>query len=144
MMCISCGCNDPADNHGDTRNITLQDIDAAAQAAGTTREKVLRNISDVTQPAQQNATTSAHSRQDGYLETKGKEGYGRTEERSGEPASANPAQQGYNPTHSGARHAKNQPGTQVETPGRETGTSWGEDQQMGYTTDTPDRRNPAG
>lgn len=140
-MCISCGCNHPADNHGDKRNITLQDIDAAAQAAGTTREKVLQNISDVAQTSQQSTTSSARPRQDGYLET---EGYGHTEERYGEPASTNPAQQGYNPAHSGARHAKNQPGKRVETPGRETGTSWGEDQQMGYTTDTPDRRNPAG
>jgi hypothetical protein len=144
MMCISCGCNHPADNHGHKRNITLQDLDAAAQAAGTTREKVLANISDVTQTSQQNATSFARPRQDGYLETEGTEGYGGTEERSGEPTNTNPAQQGYNPAYSGARHAKNQPGKQVETPGRETGTSWGNDQQMGYTTDTPDRRNPAG
>jgi hypothetical protein len=141
-MCISCGCNHPADNHGDRRNITLQDIDAAAQAAGTTREKVLQNISDVAQSSRQSDTSSSRPRQDGYLETQG-ENYGRSEEHYGEPASSNPAQQGYDPAHSGARQAKNRPGTRVETPGRETGTSWGEDQQMGTTTDTPDRRNPA-
>jgi Mg-chelatase subunit ChlI len=141
-MCISCGCGHPADNHGDKRNITLQDIDAAAEAAGTTREKVLQNISDVAQPSQQNVT-SHRQRQDGYQETQG-EGYGNSENHYGEPANSNPAQQGYDPAHSGVRHAKNQPGKSVETPGRETGTSWGEDQQMGYTTDTPDRRNPAG
>lgn len=140
-MCISCGCGNPTDNHGDKRNITLQDIDEAAQAAGTTREKVLQNISDVAQPSAQSPTS--HRRQDGYLETQGR-GYGNSENHYGEPSGANSAQQGYDPAHSGVRHAKNQPGTRVETPGRETGTSWGEDQQMGQTTDTPDRRNPAG
>ncbi len=53
------------------------------------------------------------------------------------------AQQGYDPTHSGVRHAQNQPGQVIDTPGREVGTSWGEDEQMGSSTDTPDRRNPS-
>lgn len=74
--------------------------------------------------------------QNGYRDTQGS-GYG-------SPAGDNaPAQEGYDPTHSGVRHAQNRPGKSVDTPGRETGTSWGEDQQMGYTTDTPNRRNPA-
>ena len=56
---------------------------------------------------------------------------------------ADMSQQGYDPTHSGVRHAQNNPGQAVDTPGREVGTSWGEDQQMGSSTDTPDRRNPS-
>ncbi len=52
------------------------------------------------------------------------------------------AQQGYDPTHSGIRHARNTPGEVVDTPGRDVGSSWGEDEQMGSSTDTPDRRNP--
>ncbi len=52
------------------------------------------------------------------------------------------AQQGYDPTHSGIRHAQNTPGQTVDTPGRDVGSSWGEDEQMGSSTDTPDRRNP--
>ncbi len=52
------------------------------------------------------------------------------------------AQQGYDPTHSGIRHAQNTPGEVVDTPGRDVGSSWGEDEQMGSSTDTPDRRNP--
>jgi len=138
-MCVSCGCGHPTDNHGDKRNITLQDIDAAAEAAGTTREKVLQNISAVS--SQQD--TRSHSLQDGYLETEG-ESYGSSGKQYAQSPDANPAQQGYDPAQSGVRRAKNQPGTPAATPGRETGTSWGEDQQMGYTTDTPDRRNPAG
>ncbi|GAC1423509.1 MAG: hypothetical protein NVS4B1_06860 [Ktedonobacteraceae bacterium] len=52
------------------------------------------------------------------------------------------AQQGYDPTHSGTRHAHNTPGEVVDTPGRDVGSSWGQDEQMGSSTDTADRRNP--
>ena len=108
-----------------------------------------RSQGDVTQPqsgynqgeynqpgsySQQQDDNSTELR-DGYKDTEGM-GYN----RRGNTA---PAQQGYDPTHSGVRHAQNQPGEPVDVPGRETGTSWGEDQQMGYSTDTPDRRNPA-
>ncbi len=48
-MCISCGCGKPNDEHGDSRNITLQDLDQAAQAAGTTRDRVVENITQGTQ-----------------------------------------------------------------------------------------------
>jgi hypothetical protein len=53
------------------------------------------------------------------------------------------SQQGYNPAHSGVQPAKHQPGEHVDAPGRETGTAWGEDLQMGSTTDTRDRKSPA-
>ena len=53
------------------------------------------------------------------------------------------AQQGYDPTQSGTRRAHNTPGEVVDTPGREVGTSWGEDEQMGSSTDTADRSNPS-
>ena len=53
------------------------------------------------------------------------------------------AQQGYDPTQSGARQAQNTPGQVVDTPGRDVGSSWGEDEQMGSSTDTADRRNPS-
>ncbi len=61
-----------------------------------------------------------------------------------DPQQTNPgmAQQGYDPTHSGTRHAQNTPGEVVDTPGRDVGSSWGEDEQMGASTDTADRRNP--
>lgn len=47
-MCASCGCGQVNDQHGDSRNITLQDLDKAAQAAGTTREGVLQNMEQAT------------------------------------------------------------------------------------------------
>ena len=42
-MCVSCGCGKPNDDHRDRRNITVQDLDQAAEAAGTTRERIVQN-----------------------------------------------------------------------------------------------------
>jgi hypothetical protein len=193
-MCLSCGCGKPDDNHGDVRNITqqdinqrdisLQDLDAAAEAAGTTREKVIENINSGTQsnlphrawdeaqgPSDQSEIDYGISRsekaqghqdvtpdsdtgltrrndvpghehlmRDGYAETQGSD-YGVIHNGVGRPPSD--AQEGYDPAHSGVRHARNQPGKQVDEPGRETGTAWGEDLQMGKTDNPEERRNPA-
>jgi len=49
-----------------------------------------------------------------------------------------------NPNRSGTQPAVNTPGAAIDTPGRETGNAWGNDEQMGSSTDTSDRRNPAG
>jgi hypothetical protein len=43
-MCLSCGCGNPNENYGDSRHITMQDLDQAAQAAGITRDQVVQNI----------------------------------------------------------------------------------------------------
>jgi hypothetical protein len=45
-MCVSCGCNVPNDDHGDERNITLNDLQEAGQAAGIPLDDVLRNIEE--------------------------------------------------------------------------------------------------
>jgi hypothetical protein len=193
-MCLSCGCGKPDDNHGDVRNITqqdvnqrdisLQDIDAAAEAAGTTREKVIENINSGTQnnlphrawgeaqgpsdqseidygisrsesaQEQQNVTPDSdtglthrkdalgheHLMRDGYAETQGSD-YGTIHNNVGRvPGNI---QEGYDPAHSGVRHARNRPGEKADAPGRETGTAWGEDLQMGKTDNPEERRNPA-
>lgn len=52
-MCISCGCGRPNDDYGDSRNITLRDLDQAAQAAGTTRDQVIQNITRGAQASSQ-------------------------------------------------------------------------------------------
>lgn len=44
MMCLSCGCGVPDEDHGDERNITMADIQDAADAAGLTVDEVLDNI----------------------------------------------------------------------------------------------------
>ncbi len=43
-MCVSCGCGQVNDDHGDQRNITMGDLRSAAQAAGTDVQTVARNI----------------------------------------------------------------------------------------------------
>jgi hypothetical protein len=43
-MCLSCGCGEPDDNHGDDRHIILSDLAAAAEAAEITTEEAARNI----------------------------------------------------------------------------------------------------
>ncbi len=192
-MCLSCGCGIPDDNHGDTRNITqedidkrnvtLADIDAAAEAAGTTREKVVDNINATVrrnqphhvwgeakhQPAQddidygqsrgecvdeqqnlpidpdsrltyrKDASGHRHLMRDGYAETE-RAGYGPVENRVGHTRSN--AQQGFDPAQSGVRRSKRRPGEEADEPGRETGTAWGEELEMGET-DNPNRKNPA-
>lgn len=45
-MCVSCGCGTPEDKHGDDRNITLSQLNAAAEAAGITLEEVVENIEE--------------------------------------------------------------------------------------------------
>src|SRR5438270_964918 len=94
--------------------------------------------------SQQTGQSSSDSMQNGYRENQGS-GY---DEEPHSPTlvsddAATRAKQGYDPTHSGVRHAKNRPGERVDAPGRETGTAWGQDLQMGSTTDTRDQKNPA-
>ncbi len=43
-MCITCGCDEPEDNHGDPRHITLSQLRQAAEAAEVDMNQLLRNI----------------------------------------------------------------------------------------------------
>ena len=43
-MCVSCNCGRPNDNHGDSRNITKDQIDQAAAAIGKSPREVAENI----------------------------------------------------------------------------------------------------
>ena len=43
-MCLSCGCGEPDDNHGDPRHITTQMMEEAAAAAEITVEEAANNI----------------------------------------------------------------------------------------------------
>lgn len=45
-MCLTCGCHEPSDDHDDKRNITLHDMQDAAQAAHISVEQAARNIDD--------------------------------------------------------------------------------------------------
>lgn len=43
-MCASCGCGTPNDKHGDDRHLTMEEVEAAAEAAGVSVEEVVRNL----------------------------------------------------------------------------------------------------
>ena len=43
-MCLSCGCGSPSDDKGDPRNITLEQLRAAAEAAGISMDEAAANI----------------------------------------------------------------------------------------------------
>jgi hypothetical protein len=43
-MCVSCACGKPNDDHGDSRNITMDQIKDAAAALGKSPSDVARNI----------------------------------------------------------------------------------------------------
>ena len=45
-MCLSCGCGEPDDNHGDSRHITQQMLEEAAAAAEITVEEAANNITE--------------------------------------------------------------------------------------------------
>ena len=112
-MCVSCGCGRPNDDHGDSRNITLNDLDQAAIAAHTTRDKVLQNMmggSDSTNNQQQDTASSTVQASPGPDNT-------RQSTDSQLPADQPPTTPG-------------QPGKQL---GTESGTAWQESQQMGKT-----------
>jgi hypothetical protein len=43
-MCMSYGCGKLNDDRGDPRNITLNDVDRSAQAAGISRDQAVQNL----------------------------------------------------------------------------------------------------
>lgn len=44
-MCLSCGCNEPDEGHGDERNITTSSLEAAAKAGEVnSTAEVVKNI----------------------------------------------------------------------------------------------------
>ncbi len=58
--CLDCGYGAPNDRHGDDRHITVDDIQAAAQASEITLDEAKRNIIEgLRQTPQAAASTSA-------------------------------------------------------------------------------------
>ena len=43
-MCLSCGCGEPNDNHGDPKHITMDMLEAAAKAAEISADEAAHNI----------------------------------------------------------------------------------------------------
>src|SRR6266436_1843678 len=105
LMCLTCGCGKSNDDHGDSRNITMEDLDQAAAAAGTTRDKVIENFIHASgyQPGHNPAASSPD----------------RNQQQSGLFLPSDQPQEG--------------PGQYAPSLGQESGTDWQESQQMGYT-----------
>ena len=45
-MCMSCGCGQINETHGDDANITWDDVQAAATAADVSPDAVMKNLQD--------------------------------------------------------------------------------------------------
>jgi hypothetical protein len=45
-MCLSCGCGQPNENHGNNDNITMADLEKAARASNITLEEAAENIQE--------------------------------------------------------------------------------------------------
>ena len=48
-MCASCGCGSPNDEHGDSRNITWNEIQQAAEAGKESPQQAVQNIQKMAQ-----------------------------------------------------------------------------------------------
>ncbi len=146
-MCLSCGCGDPNDDHGDLRNLTLNDIDQAAIAAGTTRDKVLQNIMGSGGQSQQNMSNGSQHQQNDANQAQTSDQSQRF--RSAESQYDQPVMQtGYSqeqqqqPGKVLEGSDKKVPGQKVQTPGTQSGgaNSQGED-QTNYQP--PDKEMPS-
>jgi hypothetical protein len=45
-MCVSCGCGNPNDNHGNPDLITMDELQKAARAANQTVDDAAKNIAE--------------------------------------------------------------------------------------------------
>jgi hypothetical protein len=43
-MCLTCGCGEPNDDHGDSRHITMDDLNNAADAAEISVDEAAGNL----------------------------------------------------------------------------------------------------
>ena len=55
-MCVSCGCGQPNESHGDPNNITLDMVERAASSAGIDPQGVVTNIQTSLRPPGEGAT----------------------------------------------------------------------------------------
>jgi hypothetical protein len=61
-MCLDCGCGELHESHGDSRHITMDSIQSAAQASEISVEEAIKNISDGLRQAQgSSGQTSSNS-----------------------------------------------------------------------------------
>ena len=119
-MCMSCGCKEVNENHGDPRNLTMDNLQKAADAAGISVDEAARNIqASAGEKTLVGAATSAKGQTDGQARgqqtgytgqqggaTGGTQGNGQTQgQQSGSTAGRDGEQSGYDP-QSGSRDSE--------------------------------------
>ncbi len=145
-MCMSCGCGSPNDDHGDSRNLTLNDIDQAAMAAGTTRDKVLQNIMSSGGQNQQmsNGSQDQQNNTDSSQPSDPTQRFRSAESQYDQPVMQTGYAQQQQQQQGKVLEGGDQqvPGQTVQTPGTQSGGAWsqGED-QTNYQP--PDRETPS-
>lgn len=50
-MCLTCGCGEPNADHGDPRHITMDDLQAAADAAEISTDEAASNLLETSKRA---------------------------------------------------------------------------------------------
>jgi hypothetical protein len=138
-MCLSCGCGHPNDDHGDSRNITLNMLNQAAVAAGTTRDKVLQNITNGVQSSSSDMGTDTNvderSQQPAYNQAQAQQ------EVAGVQGQPGANSQDSNENNYGQVY--NQPGTRGTTQGQESGTAWRQDtEDVNYVPPREPKQEP--
>ena len=135
-MCLSCGCGHPNDDHGDSRNITLNMLNQAAIAAGTTRDKVLQNITNGLQSGSSDTDTDEMCQQPAYNHAQAQQ------ETAGVQGQQGSGNQGDNQENNYGQ-VYNQPGTQGTTQGQESGTAWRQDtEDVNYVPPREPKQEP--
>jgi hypothetical protein len=51
-MCLDCGCGKPNDDHGDSRHITMNQVEDAAKASEISVDEAVKNMNEGMQMAQ--------------------------------------------------------------------------------------------
>jgi len=117
----------------DNRGRQAEELNTEAVEEGTTPEKIQKHSRSISSDAAVPGQKPDHKLVDGYAMTQG-----------GETAQPQrDEREGYDPAHSGVRHAQNKPGAPTETPGRDEGTAWSSQEQMGSLKDSYDEKNPS-
>jgi hypothetical protein len=58
-MCMTCGCGEPNEQHGNTDNITFEQLRRAAVAAGIDPETAADNLHDLAKQVRDQGTSAS-------------------------------------------------------------------------------------
>jgi hypothetical protein len=58
-MCLDCGCGEPNEDHGDSRHITMNQVEEAAKASEISLDEAVKNITEGMRMAQSSASSGS-------------------------------------------------------------------------------------